>query len=52
MEIENIKKNQSEMNTTLTETQNTSERINSRLDKEENQISDLEGTVADNTQSE
>ena len=50
-DIEIIKKNQSEMKNTITETKNTLQG-NNRLDKAENQISDLEDKEAENTQSE
>ena len=52
MEIENIKKTQSEMKSTITEMKNTLEGINSRWNEAEVQISDLEDKVAETTQSE
>ena len=52
MEIENIKKHQSEMKTTLTEMKDTLQGINSRVDEAEDQIRDLEDERAENTQSE
>ena len=42
-ELENIKKNQSELKNTITENKNSQERINSRLDDTEEQISDWSG---------
>ena len=45
MEMENIKKNQSEMKKTL-------EGINSRVEEAEDQISNLEDKGTENTQSE
>jgi len=41
-EIENLKKNQSEMKNSITKNKNTGEGINSRLEETEEQISDLE----------
>ena len=46
-----IKKNQSEMNDTLTEMKKNLQRINSRVDEAKNQISDLEYKEAKNNQS-
>ena len=51
-EIENVKKKQSEMKSTITEIKNTSEGINSRLDIAEDWISDLRDRVAENIQQE
>ena len=52
MEIENIKKNQSEMKTTITEMKNILQGINSKVDEAEDQIRDLEDKKVENTQSE
>lgn len=47
MEMEIINRNQSERKNTITE-MNILERINSKLDEAENQISDVEGKIAEN----
>ena len=51
MEIENIKKDQTEMKTTITEMKNTLEGINIRLDKAQDWIGDLEENISENIQS-
>ena len=51
MEIENIKRKQSEMKNSITERMNTLERINSILNEVEDQLSNLEDIVAENTQT-
>ena len=50
-EIENIKKNQSEMKNSIAEIKNTQERITSRLEKA-GQISNLEDRVMESNQAE
>ena len=50
-ELENIKKNQSDLKNTITETENTLEGINSILDDTEEYISVLEGRIMKITQS-
>ena len=52
MKLEDIKKNQSEMHTILTEIKNTLQGINSRLHEAEDQITYLEYKETENTQSE
>ena len=52
MEIENIKKNQSEMKTTITEMKNILQGINSKVDEAEDQIREMGDKEAENTQSE
>ena len=51
-DIENIKKNQLELNNTITKMKNTLEGINSRLVDAEQQICDLENRIMDSTQTE
>lgn len=45
-DIEMMKKNQSEMNNIITDTKNTLERINIRLDETEDQTRDLKDKTA------
>ena len=47
--IETIKKNQLEMSNTITEVKNKLEGTNSRLDKADDKITDLENKVPENT---
>ena len=49
IEIQNIKKNQSEMETAITEMKNTLKGIHSREDEAEDQISKLKDKEAENT---
>ena len=51
-DIETIKKNQSEMMNIITEMKNTLEGINSKLDEEEDWISNFKERVAEKVQSE
>ena len=51
-EIENIKRSQSEIKSTITEMKNTLNGIKGRIDEAENQSSYLKDKIAENTQSE
>ena len=51
-ELENTKKNQSEIKNIITQIQNTLHKINSREDEAENQISDLEDKETEQAQSD
>ena len=52
MEIENIKKNQPELKSTISEMKNTLKGVNMRLDEKEDPISNLDDKVVENTQLE